>query len=82
MGLANGNISLPPSMFLQDRKLQGCSMGSVQFRKDLPFFIDLYMDGRLKLDELVSSRITLDQINEGYAAITDGSIARTVVVFD
>jgi S-(hydroxymethyl)glutathione dehydrogenase/alcohol dehydrogenase len=82
IGIPKEDISLPAGRFLQERKMQGCSMGSVQFRKDLPFFIDLYLDGRLKLDELVSSRITLDQINEGYAAITDGSVARTVVVFD
>ena len=57
-------------------------MGSVQFRRDLPYFVDLYLSGRLKLDELVSNRIPLDEINEGYAAIGDGAIARTVVVFD
>jgi S-(hydroxymethyl)glutathione dehydrogenase/alcohol dehydrogenase len=56
-------------------------MGSVDYRKDLPLFLDLYMRGLLKLDELVSNAIPLDQINEGYDAIADGAIARSVISF-
>jgi S-(hydroxymethyl)glutathione dehydrogenase/alcohol dehydrogenase len=77
-----GNIELPAGAFLQERRVQGSLMGSVRFREDLPYFLDLYRSGRLKLDELVSNRIPLDQINEGYDAITDGSVARSVVVFN
>ena len=44
-------------------------MGSVDYRKDLPFFLEMYIRGRLKLDELISNRIALEQINEGYEAI-------------
>jgi S-(hydroxymethyl)glutathione dehydrogenase / alcohol dehydrogenase len=82
IGVAAGNIELPARAFLGERKMQGCLMGSVRFRKDLPYLLDLYQAGRLKLDELVSNRIPLEKINEGYAAITDGSIARSVVVFE
>jgi S-(hydroxymethyl)glutathione dehydrogenase/alcohol dehydrogenase len=57
-------------------------MGSVRYREDLPYYLDLYRRGELMLDELVSQRIPLDEINEGYAAISDGSVARSVVVFD
>ncbi len=77
-----GNIELPAGAFLRERRVQGSLMGSVRFRQDLPYFLDLYRDGRLELDELVSNRIALDQINEGYDAITDGSVARSVVVFN
>ena len=45
--------------FLQEKKFQGSIMGSVQFRRDLPYLLDLYTRGKLKLDELVSSRIPL-----------------------
>jgi S-(hydroxymethyl)glutathione dehydrogenase/alcohol dehydrogenase len=82
IGVADGNVELPALAFLGERKMQGCLMGSMQFRKDLPYLLNLYRAGRLKLDELVSNRIALEDINEGYAAITDGSIARSVVVFD
>jgi S-(hydroxymethyl)glutathione dehydrogenase/alcohol dehydrogenase len=40
------------------------------------------MSGRLNLDDLVSARIGLDQVNEGYAALTRGEVARSVIVFD
>jgi S-(hydroxymethyl)glutathione dehydrogenase/alcohol dehydrogenase len=82
IGVASGTFELPAAAFLQERRFQGSIMGSVQFRKDLPYLLDLYTKGRLKLDELVSSRIPLEEINEGYAAIGGGSIARSVVVFD
>ncbi len=76
-----GKLELPTGDFLRERRLQGSLMGSVRFRQDVPYFLDLYRSGRLKLDELVSNRITLEEINEGYEAITDGSVARSVVVF-
>jgi len=82
IGAGKGTFAVPMAEFLQEKKIQGSCMGSVQFRRDLPYLLDLYTKGRLKLDELVSSRIPLEQINEGYAAIGSGSIARSVVVFD
>ena len=57
-------------------------MGSNRFRFDMPRYVDLYMDGRLKLDELVSARITLDEINDGFEAMKTGEIARDVIIFD
>ena len=67
--------------FLGERKIQGCAMGSNRFRVDMPRYVDLYMQGRLKLDELVSARIDLDDINDGFAAMKTGNIARSVIVF-
>lgn len=82
IGVGNETFELPMAKFLDERKVQGSVMGSVKFREDLPYFLGLYTAGRLKLDELVSRRIPLAEINEGYAAISDGSIARSVVVFE
>jgi S-(hydroxymethyl)glutathione dehydrogenase / alcohol dehydrogenase len=82
IGVAPGNFELPAAALVWERKFQGSIMGSVRFREDLPFLLDLYRSGRLKLDELVSNQIQLSEINEGYAAITDGSIARSVIVFE
>ena len=75
-------VTLSANDFLGEKQIQGTLLGSIRFREDIPYFADLYADGRLKLDELVSSRIGLDEINEGYAQIIDGSIARSVVVFE
>jgi len=48
----------------------------------MPRFVDFYLDGRLKLDEMLSSRITLDQVNDAMAALSTGEVARQVIVFD
>jgi S-(hydroxymethyl)glutathione dehydrogenase/alcohol dehydrogenase len=48
----------------------------------MPRMIDLYLDGRLKLDELVSRRITLDEVNDGFDAMKSGEVARSVITFD
>ena len=69
-------------IFMQEKTLQGSMMGSNQFRKDMPRFVDMYLDGRLMLDEMVSQHIPLEKINDGYAAMQRGELARTVVDFD
>ena len=43
--------------------------------------IDLYLNGRLLLDEMVSATIDLEQVNEGYAWMKEGTVARTVISF-
>ena len=68
--------------FLRERRIQGCMMGSNRFRIDMPRLIDFYLQGRLKLQEMVSARIHLEQINDGFAALKRGGIARSVIVFD
>ena len=57
-------------------------MGSNRFRIDIPRLLDMYRDGRLLLDEMVSARIELDAINEGYEALNQGTVTRSVIIFD
>lgn len=68
-------------IFMQEKTLQGSMMGSNQFRTDMPRFVNMYLDGRLMLDEMVSQHIPLEKINDGYAAMQRGELARTVVDF-
>lgn len=75
-------IELPGFAFLMEKKLQGSTMGSNRFRVDIPQWLELYQQGRLKFDELVSRRIKLDQINEGFEAMKSGEVARSIIVFD
>jgi S-(hydroxymethyl)glutathione dehydrogenase/alcohol dehydrogenase len=76
------NIELPGAvMLLNGRGLQGLFMGSNNFKRDIPMLANLYLQGRLKLDELVAARIDLDQVNDGYAAMRKGTEARSVIVF-
>ncbi len=74
------NIEVHGVELLAEKKLQGSNMGSNRFRVDMPRYIDLYMQGRLKLDELVSARIKLEDINEGFATMKAGSVARNVII--
>ena len=48
----------------------------------MPRLIEFYLQGRLKLDEMVSARIPLERINDGFDALKRGGIARSVIVFD
>lgn len=66
---------------LAGRRLQGSTMGSNRFRIDIPRLLDMYRDGRLLLDELISARIDLDAVNAGYDALLDGSVTRSVITF-
>lgn len=60
----------------------GSKMGDVVIQRDIPWMVDLYAQGRLKLDELISGRWRLDQINEAIADTKTGSARRNVIVFD
>jgi len=72
----------PYMMALQEKCLRGTMYGSVRPNLDFPHLVDLYMQKRLKIDELVSRTYRLDQINEGFQALRSGQVARGVVVFD
>jgi len=67
--------------FLRERKIQGSSMGSNRFRVDMPRLIELYMQGRLHLDDWVSDTIKLEEINEGFANMKAGKVIRSVIDF-
>jgi len=75
-------IELDGFSFLAERKVQGSNMGSNRFRQDMTRYVDLYLQGRLHLDELISDRLGLDEVNDGFARLGEGAVARAVVVFD
>ena len=66
---------------LFEKKLQGSNMGSNRFRVDMPRYIELYLDGRLKLDEMVSRELKLEDVNDAFAALEKGEVARQVILF-
>ncbi|MNO01159.1 S-(hydroxymethyl)glutathione dehydrogenase [compost metagenome] len=68
--------------FLGERKIQGSFMGSNRFPVDLPRLVDFYMQGRLKLDEMISQRLKLEQINDAFDELRRGELARSVIMFD
>jgi S-(hydroxymethyl)glutathione dehydrogenase/alcohol dehydrogenase len=66
---------------LSEKTLTGSNMGSNQFRTDMPRFVDMYLDGRLLLDEMVSKTIDLEDINAGFEDMKSGTVARSVITF-
>lgn len=75
-------IELMGAAFLQEKKIIGSMMGSNRFRVDMPRFIDFYLAGKLHLDQMISKRIGLEQINEAFVDMEKGAVARSVIVFD
>jgi S-(hydroxymethyl)glutathione dehydrogenase/alcohol dehydrogenase len=67
---------------MQEKRIVRSSYGGARPQTDFPAMSRAYLDGRLDLDGLVSARIRLDRINEGFAALKRGETIRSVVVFD
>jgi S-(hydroxymethyl)glutathione dehydrogenase/alcohol dehydrogenase len=68
--------------FLRERKIQGSSMGSNHFRVDMPRLIEFYMRGKLHLEDWISAKLKLSEINEGFANMKAGKTVRSVIMFD
>ena len=64
-----------------ERRLLSSSMGSTRLSVDVPRLVALYQYGRLKLDELISARYPLEQINEAIASVESGEARRNVIMF-
>lgn len=75
-------VELHGYALLGERRLQGSSVGSNRFRVDMPRLIELYLQGRLHLDDWISRRIRLEQINEGFAAMKAGKVIRSIIDFE
>ena len=75
-------VSMHGPDFLFEKKIQGSMMGSNRFRVDMPRFVELYMQGRLHLDDMISGHIKLADINDAFAQLETGEIARNVIMFD
>jgi len=76
------DVTVPGMMLsLEEKSLLGCLYGSANVRRDMPLLLDLYMQKRLKIDELVSKRIKLDDVNAAFEAMEKGEVARSVIVY-
>jgi S-(hydroxymethyl)glutathione dehydrogenase/alcohol dehydrogenase len=66
-------------MILNQKKLQGVHLGAGNFKKDIPNYAELYLAGRLNLDDLISEEISLRDINAGYEAVERGTVTRSII---
>jgi S-(hydroxymethyl)glutathione dehydrogenase / alcohol dehydrogenase len=64
-----------------ERVIRGSSYGSARTREDLPRMVNLYLAGKLRIDELVTHRYGLEDANEGFRALAAGELARGLIVF-
>ena len=64
-----------------ERVIRGCSYGSARTREDLPRLANLYLAGKLRIDELITRRFGLEEANEGFRALAAGELARGIIVF-
>jgi len=78
----DAKIEFPWMAIRPECRVQTSRMGSNRFRVDIPRYLEFYRQGRLLLDEMVTRRGRLDDINEAFRAMKAGEVARTVLVFD
>ena len=73
-------MALPAvNLVAEERTLKGSYIGTAVPRRDIPRFIQLYRRGRLPVDRLMSGTLTLDEINQGFDRLHDGTAIRQVV---
>jgi S-(hydroxymethyl)glutathione dehydrogenase / alcohol dehydrogenase len=68
-------------LVLQEKTIKGCWYGSSNVQKDVPKLIELYRKGDLKLDELISRTIKVDEVNDAFDAMKTGEVARSVIQY-
>ena len=74
--------SVPPvHLVAEERTIKGSYIGSCVPARDIPRYIQLYREGRLPIDRLLSATLALDQINEGFDRLHSGEAVRQVIVF-
>ena len=82
VGVAKPEVDISLNIFGAiggQKRVLGVNFGSTNAKRDVPLYAQLYLQGRMNLDDLVSKRISLREVNDGYAALKDGSLNRVVV---
>jgi S-(hydroxymethyl)glutathione dehydrogenase/alcohol dehydrogenase len=79
---AGQTLEIEARGLLGEKTITGSFMGSNRFHLDMPYYIDLYRQGRLDLDSMISVRLPLERLDEAFAAIEQGEVMRSVVTFN
>ena len=82
VGVARPDVDIEVNIFnaiAGQKRVQGVNFGSTNAKRDIPMYAELSLQGRMNLEGLVSRTISLREVNEGYAALKDGSLTRVVV---
>ncbi|MFN8036922.1 MAG: Zn-dependent alcohol dehydrogenase [Acidimicrobiia bacterium] len=84
VGVPKMEVDIPVNGFgviFGEKTIKGCWYGSCDVRRDIPKLVALYKAGELKLDELISREITLEDVNEAFDALGTGEVARSVIKY-
>jgi S-(hydroxymethyl)glutathione dehydrogenase/alcohol dehydrogenase len=82
VGVAKPEVDISVNIFEAiggQKRVLGVNFGSTNAKRDIPMYAELYLQDRMNLDDLVSRKISLRDVNDGYAALKDGSLNRVVV---
>jgi S-(hydroxymethyl)glutathione dehydrogenase/alcohol dehydrogenase len=77
----NNDVGFRWGALMQEKRIRRSSYGDARPARDFPMLVKAYLEGRLMLDELITQRIRLDAINQGFSALRDGNAIRSVVTF-
>ena len=78
---AGQEIATRPFQLVTGRVWKGTAFGGARGRTDVPKIVDWYMDGKLNIDDLITHRLPLERINEGFTLMEKGESIRSVVLF-
>jgi S-(hydroxymethyl)glutathione dehydrogenase/alcohol dehydrogenase len=78
---AGAEIATRPFQLVTGRVWKGTAFGGARGRTDVPRIVDWYMERKLEIDALITHRLTLDRINDGFDLMTRGESIRSVVIY-
>jgi alcohol dehydrogenase len=79
----DARLSISPTLMVgMEKSLKGSYLGSCVAQRDIPNYLDLYRTNRLQIDKLITHRISLEDINEGFERLAEGEAIRQVVIFN
>ena len=78
---AGEEISTRPFQLVTGREWRGSAFGGARGRTDVPKIVDWYMEGKINIDDLITHRLSLEQINEGFDLMKRGESIRSVVLY-
>jgi S-(hydroxymethyl)glutathione dehydrogenase/alcohol dehydrogenase len=78
---AGQEIATRPFQLVTGRRWIGSAFGGARGRTDVPRIVDWYMEKKIAIDPLITHRLTLDQINDGFDLMTRGESIRSVVIY-
>ncbi|HVC48637.1 MAG TPA: S-(hydroxymethyl)glutathione dehydrogenase/class III alcohol dehydrogenase [Burkholderiales bacterium] len=79
---AGEEIRTRPFQLVTGRQWRGSAFGGARGRTDVPRIVDWYMEGKINIDDLITHRLSLEQINEGFDLMKAGQSIRSVILFD